>query len=141
MLQDSNNKVLDYKGVNPELKFFYQRWQELLHTRTLDMYQYNILNSCVACVELSDVIDKTLSGLLLSRENVEDSKNEAFEILKGDESLKKHDKPLWVALMRILSSKIGRKKVDAAPVGSAKEIISPAIHAAFARVGCGTTLF
>lgn len=112
MLKNCNNKNLDYRGVNPELKFFYQRWQELLYERTLDMYQYNLLNSCVACIELTDVIDKTLSGLLTSRENVLDSQCETFQIIKNDETLKKYDRSLWVALMQILSTKIKMKKVD-----------------------------
>lgn len=110
MLTGSNNKALDYKKVNPELRFFYQRWQELLEARTLDMYQYNILNSCSACLELQDVVEKTLAGLLLSRQNVDDIKDEALEILKLDDILIKYDKPLWITLMRILSGKIGKKK-------------------------------
>lgn len=76
MLTGSNNKALTYKGVNPGLFFFYQRWQELLENRTLDMYQYNILNASIACLELSDVVKKTLDGLLTSRQNVDDIKAE-----------------------------------------------------------------
>lgn len=112
MLTANNNSALDHKKVDQELKFFYQRWQELLDPRTLDMYQYNILNSCIACLELQDTIEKTLSGLLLSRQNVDDIKDEALLILKDDDILFKYDKPLWITLMRILSSKLGKKKTD-----------------------------
>lgn len=107
MLTGNNNKALiTYKKVNPEYLFFYQRWQEMLYNRTLDMYQYNILNSCVACVELADVIDKTLSGLLTSKQNVDDAKEEALELVKHDDVLGKYDKPLHNTLRRILGSKI-----------------------------------
>jgi hypothetical protein len=58
------------------------------------MYQYNVLNSCVACNELADVIGKAISGLQTSRQNVVDSKSEALSILKSNEILKKHNKPL-----------------------------------------------
>lgn len=110
MLAGSNNRALQYKKVNEELLFFYQRWSEMLESRTLDMYQYNILNSCVACIELADVIDKTLSGLLTSRQNVDDVKSEAFEILKADDVIEKYNKPLHNTLLRILSTKIDSKQ-------------------------------
>ena len=109
MLPNSNNRALQNRGVNEEVFFFYQRWQEFVESRTLDMYQYNILNSCVAGIELADVIDKTLSGLLTSRQNIDDSKAEALELLKADDVLEKHNKPLRNTLLRILSTKIDSK--------------------------------
>ena len=72
MLSNSNDSRLRQKNVDNKYIFFFQRWQELLESRTLDMYQYNILNTYVACVELIDVIEKTMSGLLTSRINVEE---------------------------------------------------------------------
>jgi len=110
MLAGNNNRALQFKKVNEELFFFYQRWNEMLESRTLDMYQYNILNSCVACIELEDVIDKTLSGLLTSRQNIDDVKSEAFEILKADDVIEKYNKPLHNTLLRILSTKIESKQ-------------------------------
>lgn len=58
MLSNSNDSRLRQKNVDNKYIFFFQRWQELLESRTLDMYQYNILNTYVACVELIDVIEK-----------------------------------------------------------------------------------
>ena len=109
MLAGSNNRALQYKKSMKSC-CFYQRWSEMLESRTLDMYQYNILNSCVACIELADVIDKTLSGLLTSRQNVDDVKSEAFEILKADDVIEKYNKPLHNTLLRILSTKIDSKQ-------------------------------
>jgi len=76
------------------------------------MYQYNILNACLACLELQEVIDKTLSGLLTSRHNVDDIKAEARQIILNDDILPKYDKPLWITLKRILDIKLGKKKSD-----------------------------
>ena len=63
----------------------------------------------VACVELIDVIEKTMSGLLTSRINVDDCKDEALSIVKCDEILEKHNRPLRNLLLRILGSKIDGK--------------------------------
>lgn len=105
----NDNQLVRYQRIDSEFIFLYQRWCELLDSRTLDMYQYNILNSFVACKELSDVIEKTMSGLLTSRQNVDDCKEEAFQIIKADEILEKYNRPLKITLIRILSSKIEGK--------------------------------
>lgn len=111
MLTGSNNRALtEYKKVNQELVFFYQRWQEMLDSRTLDMYQYNILNSFCACAELIDVIEKTQSGLLTSRQNIDDIKAEAMEIVKNDDILEQYDKPIHSTLLRVISSKLDSKQ-------------------------------
>lgn len=111
MLSGTNNVALrQYKKVDEKFIFFVQRWCEMLEGRTIDMYRYNILNTCVACAELADVIDKTMSGLLTSRQNVDDCKEEAFEIVKADTILEKHNRPLRNMLLRILKSKIDSKQ-------------------------------
>jgi hypothetical protein len=89
MLTGSNNKALKYKNVNPELIFFYQRWQELLDNRTLDMYQYNILNSCVALAQLiSEVVfyieHKNVDSVEESFSTIIENYNTYIELLKVD---------------------------------------------------------
>lgn len=107
-----NDNRLNGRGVDPSHYFLYQRWNELLDSRTLDMYQYDILNPCLAVVELADVIDKTLTGLLTSRQNVDDVKAEALEKVKLDEVLEIYNKPLRSTLLRVISQKI-EKQSDA----------------------------
>jgi len=74
------------------------------------MYQYNILNSCVACDELLDVIEKTRVGLFTSRQNIEDVKAETLEIVKNDDVLERYGKPLKNYLLRILGAKVVYKQ-------------------------------
>ena len=110
MLSGNNNiPLIRYQNINEEYVFFTQRWREILESKTLDMYQYNILNSCVACDEFADVIEKTLNGVFTSRQNVDDCKAEALEIVKEDFILEKHNKPLKNTLLRVLSSRIDSK--------------------------------
>lgn len=110
MLSGSNNiPLIRYQNINEEYAFFIQRWKEILESKTLDMYQYNILNSCVACDEFADVIEKTLNGVFTSRQNVDDCKAEALEIVREDFILEKHNKPLKNTLLRVLSSRIDSK--------------------------------
>lgn len=115
MLAGFNDRQLTrYKGINDEYIFFVQRWAEILESKTLDMYQYNILNSCVACDELFDVVEKTMDGLFTSRQNVDDCKAEALCLVKDDFVLQKHNRPLQTTLLRVLGSKIDSKsKVEA----------------------------
>lgn len=105
----NDNQLYRYQRIDNSFVFLYQRWLELLDSRTLDMYQYNILNTFVACKELSDVIEKTMSGLLTSRQNVDDCKEETLMIVKNDEILEKHNRSLKTMLLSILSTKIAGK--------------------------------
>ena len=116
MLAGFNDRQLTrFKGINDEYIFFVQRWAEILESKTLDMYQYNILNSCVACDELFDVVEKTMAGLFTSRQNVDDCKAEALCLVKDDFVLQKHNRPLQTTLLRILGSKIDSKSKAEAP--------------------------
>lgn len=111
MLAKTNDETLrQYKHVDPEFVFFYQRWKEMLDSRTLEMHQYNLLNSCAACAELAEVVDKTMEGLFTTRQNVEDCRNEAMEIVKTDQILERRNRPLRNMLLRVLSGKIDTKQ-------------------------------
>ena len=104
-----------YKGINDEYVFFVQRWAEILESKTLDMYQSNLLNSCVACDELFEVVEKTMEGLFTSRQNVDDCKAEAFCLVKDDFVLQKHNRPFQTTLLRVLSGKIDSKSKTESP--------------------------
>ena len=94
MLKGSNDARLIARGVDNEYVYFYQVWQELVHKYTLDVYQYNILNSLSVLVELEDVLNKTLSGLFNTGHNIDCCREEALSILNKDTVLSKHCLPL-----------------------------------------------
>ena len=124
MLAKTNDETLrQYKHVDPEFVFFYQRWKEMLDSRTLEMHQYNLLNSCAACAELAEVVDKTMEGLFTTRQNVEDCRNEAMEIVKTDQILERRNRPLRNMLLRVLSGKIDTKQRGRRPTIRAERFI------------------
>lgn len=110
MLKGNNNQQLIDKGIHEEVVPFYQIWQELVHKKTLDVYQYRVLNSLNALKELSDVLKKTLKGLFNSSANIDACKEEILYILNQDLIMQKHYK----ALLNRMRSSIGKPlKTDA----------------------------
>lgn len=59
MLWGNNDEALIRRGVNEAVVPFYQRWQELLNKKTLDIYQYKVMTSLSAMKEMVRVIKKT----------------------------------------------------------------------------------
>ena len=70
MLSGNNNEMLINSGVREEAVPFYQRWQELMNRKTLDIYQYKIMTSLTAMKEMAEVIKKTQSGLFTTDANI-----------------------------------------------------------------------
>lgn len=105
MLSNSNNNYLISKyQINEHIIYFYQVWQEMVDSRTLDVYQYKMLNSYVAIDELIDVINKTICGLYTTSYNFENCRQETLSILKEDDILDKHERPLLCKLLSSLGS-------------------------------------
>lgn len=96
MLSGSNNDKLTqkYPHLHCNLIPFYQVWQELVHPQTLDIYQYRVLTSYSALVELESVIVKTINGLFTSDANIEACREEVLYILNKDDVLEHHHKAL-----------------------------------------------
>lgn len=105
ILKGNNDLELINRGVNRELIYFYQQWQELVDNRTLDAYQYRILNSYIAVYELIDVINKTIDGLYNTDHNIDSCREETLYILNQDDVLLKHE----IALLNRLRTHIGKK--------------------------------
>jgi len=109
MIKKDLNTDLLYKEVEPRYVFFVQLWHELLNNRTLDTYQYKLLNSYTALCELITVIDKTISGIFTSPHNILDCVAECALIIKNDEILKKNNLMLWNVLISNLNKPINGK--------------------------------
>lgn len=110
MLSGNNNNKLIAKHVDVKVIPFYQIWQELVHEQTLDVYQYRVLTSYSALIELNSVIEKTQQGLFTTDDNIEACRLETLYILKQDKVLAKHNKPL----LNRLQAALGKKPSNAA---------------------------
>lgn len=109
MIKKDLNADLLHKGVEHRYLFFVQLWHELLNIRTLDTYQYKLLNSYSALCELITVIDKTIAGIFISSHNILDCVAECAQIIKNDEILKKNNLMLWNILISNLNKTINGK--------------------------------
>ncbi len=109
MLKNSNDQDLRNHKINDELIPFVQVWQEMLHAYTLDVYQYRILNSLTALIELDLVIQKTIDGLYTTNHNIDCCRLEALQIINKDEILEKHEKELLNRLRTHLGKKADKQ--------------------------------
>ena len=89
MLKGMNDSQLISGGILSEVVPFFQVWQELVHAKTLDIYQYNLFTSLSVLEELITVIEKTINGFLISDANIESCRMEALYIVKSDQILER----------------------------------------------------
>ena len=109
MLKGNNDQQLSAQNIYECAIPFYQIWQELVSEKTLDVYQYRVLNSLNALKEFVEVMKKTIKGLFNSDANVEACKEEILDILKKDRILRKHYKALLNRAQKAVSS--GHKSI------------------------------
>ncbi len=105
LLKDCNDSILIRKNIDEKYIPFYQIWKELVYNFTLDVYQYRILNSLSALIELEEVINKTLDGLFNTNHNIDCCKDETLQILNKDKAIEKHNK----SLLNRLRNHLGKK--------------------------------
>lgn len=105
MIKKDLNRDLAHKKVDSKYMFFIQLWHELLDVRTIDTYQYKLLNSYSALCELITVIEKTFLGLFTTSHNITECVDECAQIIKNDEIIKKHNLLLWRSLVNHLNIK------------------------------------
>lgn len=110
MLSGYNDKVLIGSGVKEEVVPFYQRWQELMNRKTLDIYQYEIMTSLTAMKEMVQVIKKTQAGLFTTDANIKACREELLFILTQDKVLIKYNKAI---LNRLQNTLKGESEKDA----------------------------
>lgn len=128
MRTGSNNNNLLKKNVNEDCISFYQIWQELLDPRTLDVYQYRVMNSLSLLKELKSVIEKTISGFFYTDANIQACREELLDSLNHDNILDKYYKPVLNRLRSALGKKPrtdADKKKLMQQVGYTIKIIEP----------------
>lgn len=105
MLKKNNNDDLMAKDIAEKYYLLFQVWKELTERKTLDSYQYRIMNSLEALCELNNVIDYRLSRYHNTNHNIDECKEETMEIISCDKVMKKHYYNLWQQLLNHLSEK------------------------------------
>lgn len=104
MIKECNNHELDEKGIDSKYYLFYQVWKELTGKKTMDSYQYHIMNSLEALRELDMVIGQRLNRYHSTNHNIDECKAETIEIIGRDRVIRKYYPCIWSQLMTHLAS-------------------------------------
>lgn len=105
MIRHTNDAELLVKKIDEKYIMFYQVWKELTDKRTMDSYQYRVMNSLSILSELNTVIGMRLNRSYATNHNVDECRSEAVTIIKRDSIIKKHYPSLWQCLIKHLSTK------------------------------------
>lgn len=105
MIKNCNDLRLIEKGIDDKYILLYQVWKELTEPKTLDSYQYHIINTLSGMIELTSVINQRISSFTNSNHNIDDCKLELKRIISCDSTLKKHYPVIWQRLLTHLSEK------------------------------------
>ena len=104
MRSKTNNNDLLHKNIDSKYIVLYQLWTELTDSRTLDSYQYRVMNSLSAIRELVEVLNNRLNRIHTTNHNINECKIEALEIIKADTVLKKYYSTYWNILISHLGT-------------------------------------
>jgi hypothetical protein len=106
----TNNNELQKKGLTlPGEIFFFQRWAELLHVKTLDTYQSSAMNTHGALNELLDILNDIHAGIV-HEANLKDAIAETLKLLKTDDVFKKHAPHIYQRMLHHLGTKPNASK-------------------------------
>lgn len=105
MKKKLNNDDLDEKGVDTKYYLFYQIWSELTDEKTLDTYQFKIMNTISALEELEKVLNRRVAGYYSSNKNVEDCMKETCSLVRNDSVLKEYYPVIRTRLLSHLGMK------------------------------------
>lgn len=109
MIKYCNNLDLEKKNIDSRYYLFYQVWKEFTEVKTLDSYQYRLMNVISAINELKSVIEKTLKEYYKTNHNIDICKQELITIIKSDITLKKYYPMIWNRLIHCLGDKTDTK--------------------------------
>ena len=106
MKSRTNDEELLKRNIDEKYIVLYQVWKELTDYRTIDSYQYRIMNSLSAIRELVDVLNCRLNRIHSTNHNVNECKSETLDIIKEDPILKKHYFTFWNVLVSHLGMSV-----------------------------------
>lgn len=105
MKKHTNDNELLQRNIDTKYLVLYQVWKELTDYRSLDSYQYKVMNSLSAINELVNVLNNSLRRVYTSNHNINECKAETMSIIKEDPVLKKFYFNYWSILIRHLSDR------------------------------------
>lgn len=105
MKKHTNDSELLQRNIDTKYFVLYQVWKELTDYRSLDSYQYKVMNSLSAINELVNVLNNSLRRVYTSNHNINECKAETMSIIKEDPVLKKYYFNYWSILISHLSEK------------------------------------
>ena len=105
MRKGSNNDILSNR-LQMDRKYYllYQVWTELTEHRTMDSYQYRVMNVLSILQELTEVIDLQLKNITKGSNNLNECRLEACSIIRQDIVLNSH----YVNIRKILLSHLSK---------------------------------
>lgn len=106
MKNSTNDVELLQRNLNEKYLVLYQVWKELTDFRTLDTYQYRVMNSLSAIRELVDVLNNRLRRIHTTNHNINECKSETLDIIKSDPVLKKYYFTYWNVLISHLGASV-----------------------------------
>lgn len=128
MIKNCNNTNLGNSKVDSKYYLFYQLWKELTAKKTLDTYQFRIMNTLSAIKELKKVINQYLNGYHRGTQNIDDCKSETMEIIKKDMVLQEFYPVVRTRLLSHLNGKLekdAQRKVLLYQLDYALKIVKP----------------
>ena len=105
MVKNCNNADLAENNVDSKYYLLYQLWKELTATKTLDTYQFRLMNTLSALNELEKVINQRLNRSHKDNHNIDDCKSETLEIIRDDLTLQEYYPVVRTRLLSHLSEK------------------------------------
>ena len=107
MIKTCNNADLENREIAEQYYLLYQVWKELTEARTLDSYQYKVMNTLSALRELNTVVEQYLKHYHNSLENINKCQAETLQLVKADVVIKKYYPNLYGQLLTHLSDSRG----------------------------------
>ena len=104
MIKNYNDAEL--VDVHEKYRLLFLLWKELTDYRTMDSYQYRVMNSLNILQELVDEINNRLCRYSITNHGVIECKVEASDIISKDSTIKTHFPQVYGQLLKHLNQKV-----------------------------------
>lgn len=106
MIKYSNDDFLKRRfSIDDKNILFYQVWKELTNDKTIDTYQFHMMNTLSAIQELDSIIDQRLGGFINNDYSVNECREKLLRIAADDGVLKE----FYPIIHNMLLDHLGKK--------------------------------